>query len=45
VRDPNKIYEHFLAGQLDWYGLALPEYWYDRTRHKPKRCNADLSVA
>ncbi len=30
VRDPNKVYELFLAGQLDWYGLALPEYWYDR---------------
>ena len=30
VREPAKVFELFLKGDLDWHGLALPEYWYEK---------------
>ena len=30
VREPAKVFELFRKGELDWHGLSLPEYWYDK---------------
>lgn len=30
IRDANKAFELFLAGELEMFSLNLPEYWYDR---------------
>ena len=30
VREPAKVFELFLKGELDWHGLGLPEYWYEK---------------
>lgn len=30
VREPAKVFELFLKAELDWHGLALPEFWYDK---------------
>ena len=30
VREPTQVFELFLKGDLDWHGLALPEYWYEK---------------
>ena len=30
VRDPTKVFELFLKGELDWHGLGLPEFWYEK---------------
>ena len=30
VRVPAKVFELFRKGELDWHGLSLPEYWYDK---------------
>ena len=30
VRDPAKVFELFLKGELDWHGLGLPEFWYEK---------------
>ena len=30
VREPAKVFELFLKGDLDWHGLCLPEYWYEK---------------
>ncbi len=35
VRDPNKAFELFLAGEIDMFFLNLPEYWYDRAPKAP----------
>lgn len=33
VREPAKVFELFLKGELDWHGLGLPEFWYDKLPH------------
>ena len=30
VREPAKVFELFLKGELDWHGLGLPEFWYEK---------------
>jgi microcin C transport system substrate-binding protein len=30
IRDTSKAFETFLKGELDYFGLNLPEYWYDK---------------
>jgi microcin C transport system substrate-binding protein len=30
IRDPSKAFETFLRGDLDAFGLGLPEYWYEK---------------
>ena len=30
VREPAKVFELFRKGELDWHGLSLPEYWYEK---------------
>jgi len=30
VRDPGRAFELFRKGDLDWHGLSLPEYWYEK---------------
>ncbi len=30
VREPAKVFELILKGELDWHGLGLPEYWYEK---------------
>ncbi len=35
IRDTNKAFELFLAGQIDMFNLNLPEYWYDRAPKAP----------
>lgn len=31
VRDMNIAYRHFLRGDIDTFGLILPEWWHDKT--------------
>lgn len=31
VRDLNIAYRHFLRGEVDTFGLILPEWWHDKT--------------
>jgi microcin C transport system substrate-binding protein len=33
IRDMNIAYESFKKGDLDMFGLTLPEYWYDRSQN------------
>ena len=30
IRDPDKRFEVFRKGELDWHGLGVPEDWYDK---------------
>jgi len=30
VREPNKAFELFRKGELDWHSLSVPEYWYEK---------------
>lgn len=30
IRDPNVAFQHFLKGELDTFGLVLPQYWHDK---------------
>lgn len=30
VRELAKVFELFTKGELDWHGLGLPEFWYDK---------------
>lgn len=30
IRDPSKAFEDFKRGNLDTFGLSLPDYWYDK---------------
>ena len=30
IRDPNVAFQHFLKGELDIFGLVLPQYWHDK---------------
>jgi microcin C transport system substrate-binding protein len=30
VREPAKVFELFRKGELDWHGMSLPEYWYEK---------------
>ena len=31
IRDENTAWLHFLQGEIDSYGLTIPEYWHDKT--------------
>jgi microcin C transport system substrate-binding protein len=33
VREPAKVFELFRKGELDWHGMSLPEYWYEKLPH------------
>ena len=30
IRDPNVAFQHFMKGELDTFGLVLPQYWHDK---------------
>lgn len=32
IRDPNVAFQHFLKGELDTFGLVLPQYWHDKAK-------------
>lgn len=32
IRDMNMTYEHFLKGELDEFGITLPEYWHEKAK-------------
>ena len=33
IRDENTAWLHFLNGELDVFGLTIPEFWHDKTNH------------
>ena len=35
VRDPSKCFELFKVGELDWYNIYAPSYWYEKTEIEP----------
>ena len=35
LRDDNAAWQHFLKGELDTFGLVLPEYWHDKAKGEP----------
>lgn len=32
IRDVNTAWQHFLKGELDTFGLVLPDYWHDKAK-------------
>ena len=32
IRDNNVAFQHFLKGELDTFGLVLPQYWHDKAK-------------
>jgi len=35
IQDESKAFELFRIGQLDWFGVTRPEFWYDKTEIEP----------
>jgi microcin C transport system substrate-binding protein len=40
IREPAKVFELFLKSELDWHGLGLPEYWYEKLPNDHKLVTA-----
>lgn len=34
IRDINTAWQHFLKGELDTFGITIPEYWHDKATHQ-----------